>query len=79
MTTDGSRYSGAATRLGISVEEYLGKRAAGLRLERMKGRHNGIIRELSEAERGREADRVARLEAEAVELARAINDMERSK
>jgi hypothetical protein len=45
----------------------------------MKVRHSGIIRELSEAERGREADRVARLEAEASELARAINDMERSR
>ena len=51
---------------------------ARLRLDRMKGRHSGIIRELSEAERGREAERVARLEAEARELARAINDMERS-
>src|SRR5216117_4083410 len=47
---------------------------ARLRLDRMKGRHSGIIRELSEAERGREAERVARLEAEARELARAIND-----
>ena len=51
---------------------------ARLRLDRMKGRHSGIIRELSEAERGRESERVARLEAEARELARAINDMERS-
>jgi len=51
---------------------------ARLRLDRMKGRHSGIIRELSEAERGREQERVARLEAEARELARAINDMERS-
>jgi len=50
-----------------------------IRLDRMKVRHSGIIRELSEAERGREADRVARLEAEASELARAINDMERSR
>jgi DNA primase len=52
---------------------------ARIRLDRMKVRHSGIIRELSEAERGREADRVARLEAEASELARAINDMERSR
>ena len=50
-----------------------------IRLERMKARHSGIIRELSEAERGREAERVARLEAEARELARAISDMERSR
>jgi DNA primase len=50
-----------------------------IRLDRMKGRHSGIIRELSEAERGREAERVARLEAEAGELARAIKDMERSR
>jgi len=50
-----------------------------IRLDRMKVRHSGIIRELSEAKRGREADRVARLEAEASELARAINDMERSR
>ncbi|TMC93137.1 MAG: DNA primase [Chloroflexi bacterium] len=52
---------------------------ARIRLDRMKGRHSGIIRELSEAERGREAERVARLEAEARELARAITDLERSK
>jgi DNA primase len=50
-----------------------------IRLDRMKGRHSGIIRELSEAERGREAERVARLEAEAGELARAIKEMERSR
>jgi DNA primase len=52
---------------------------ARIRLDRMKGRHSGIIRELSEAERSREAERVSRLEAEARELARAITDMERSK
>jgi DNA primase len=51
---------------------------ARLHLDRMKGRHSGIIRELSEAERGRQAERVARLEAEARELARAITDLERS-
>jgi DNA primase len=48
-----------------------------IRLEHMKGMHSGIIRELSEAERGRDSDRVVRLEAEAGELARAIKDMER--
>src|SRR5213594_4498746 len=48
-----------------------------IRLEHMKGMHSGIIRELSEAERGRDSDRVVRLEAEARELARAIKDMER--
>jgi DNA primase len=48
-----------------------------IRLEHMKGMHSGIIRELSEAERGRDSERVARLEAEARELARAIADMER--
>jgi DNA primase len=48
-----------------------------IRLEHMKGMHSGIIRELSEAERGRDSERVARLEAEARELARAITDMER--
>jgi DNA primase len=48
-----------------------------IRLEHMKGMHSGIIRELSEAERGRDSERVARLEAEARELARAISDMER--
>jgi DNA primase len=48
-----------------------------IRLEHMKGMHSGIIRELSEAERGRDSERVVRLEAEARELARAINDMER--
>ncbi len=48
-------------------------------LDRMKVRHSGIIRELSDAERGRDVERVARLEAEAGELARAIKEMERSK
>jgi hypothetical protein len=48
-----------------------------IRLEHMKGMHSGIIRELSEAERGRDSEKVARLEAEARELARAITDMER--
>ena len=50
-----------------------------IRLDRMKVRHSGIIRELSDAERGRDVERVARLEAEAGELARAIKEMERSK
>jgi DNA primase len=48
-----------------------------IRLDHMKARHSGIIRELSEAERGRDSERVARLEAEARELARAIADLER--
>ena len=48
-----------------------------IRLEHMKGMHSGIIRELSEAERGKDSERVARLEAEARELARAITEMER--
>ena len=48
-----------------------------IRLEHMKGMHSGIIRELSEAERGQDSERVARLETEARELARAITDMER--
>jgi DNA primase len=48
-----------------------------IRLEHMKGMHSGIIRELTEAERGRDSERVVRLEAEARELARAIKDMER--
>ena len=51
--------------------------AARIRLEHMKGMHSGIIRQLSEAERGRDSDRVARLETEAREIARAITDMER--
>src|SRR4029077_40712 len=48
-----------------------------IRLEHMKGMHSGIIRELSEAERGRDSERGARLESEARELRRAITDMER--
>jgi DNA primase len=52
--------------------------AVRVRLDRMRGLHSGIIRELSEAERGKDSERVARLEAQAGELARAINDMERS-
>jgi DNA primase len=51
--------------------------AGRIRLEHMKGMRSGIIRELSEAERGRDSERVVRLEAEARELARAIKDMER--
>ena len=51
--------------------------AARIRLEHMKGMHSGIIRQLSEAERGRDSARVARLETEAREIARAITDMER--
>jgi hypothetical protein len=52
--------------------------AVRVRLDRMRSLHSGIIRELSEAERGMDSERVARLEAQAGELARAINDMERS-
>ncbi len=48
-----------------------------IKLDHMKGRHSGIIRELSEAERGKDSERVARLETEARELARAIADVER--
>jgi hypothetical protein len=43
----------------------------------MKSRHSAIIRELSEAERGKDSEGVARLEAEARELAHAISDLER--
>ena len=48
-----------------------------IRLDHMKSRHSAIIRELSEAERGRDLEGVARLESEARELAHAINDLER--
>jgi hypothetical protein len=48
-----------------------------IRLDHMKGLHSGIIRELSEAESGKDSERVARLEAKARELARAITDLER--
>jgi DNA primase len=48
-----------------------------IRLDRMKSRHSAIIRELSAAERGRDAEGVARLEAEARELAHAISVLER--
>jgi DNA primase len=48
-----------------------------IRLEHMKGMHSGIIRQLSEAERGTDSEKVAQLEAEARELGRAISDMER--
>jgi DNA primase len=48
-----------------------------IRLDHMKGRHSGIIRELSEAERRQDTPGVARLEAEARELAHAIKDLER--
>jgi DNA primase len=46
-------------------------------LDRMRSRRSGIIRELSEAERGKDSERVARLEAEARELGHAIAEMER--
>ena len=48
-----------------------------IRLDHMKGLHSGIIRELSEAESGKDSERVGRLEAKARELARAINELER--
>jgi DNA primase len=48
-----------------------------IRLDRMKSREGAIIRELSEAERGRDVQGVARLEAEARELAHAIGNLER--
>ena len=48
-----------------------------IRLDGMKTREGAIIRELSEAERGRDAQGVARLEAEARELAHAISELER--
>ena len=52
--------------------------AVRVRVDHMKGLHSGIIRELSEAERGNDSERVGRLEARAREIARAINEMERS-
>ena len=48
-----------------------------IHLDHMRARHSGIIRELSEAERGKDSEQVARLEAQAGELARAINEIER--
>jgi len=48
-----------------------------IRLEHMKGMHSGIIRQLSEAERGLDSEKVVRLEAEAGALARAIRELER--
>ena len=58
-------------------EELAVELAERIRLDHMRGRHSGIIRELSEAERGSDSERVARLETEARELARAIAEMER--
>ena len=61
-----------------SVDDDLAEElAARIHLEHMKSLHSGIIRELSEAERGQDSERVGRLEAEARELARAITDLER--
>ena len=61
-----------------NVDDEVALELAGrIRLEHMKGVHSGIIRELSEAERGPDSERVVRLEAEARELARAIKDKER--
>jgi len=51
--------------------------AVRIRLDHMRALHSGIIRELSEAERGKDSELVTRLEAQAGELARAINDIER--
>ena len=48
-----------------------------IRLERMRSVLSGIIRALSEAERGRDSQRVAQLEGEARELNHAITEMER--
>ncbi|HEX3508238.1 MAG TPA: DNA primase [Candidatus Dormibacteraeota bacterium] len=61
-----------------SVDDDLAVELAGrIRLDRMKSREGAIIRELSEAERGRDIEGVGRLEAEARELAHAISDLER--
>jgi DNA primase len=61
-----------------SVDDEVAAELAGrIRLDHMKNRHSAIIRELSEAERGRDAERVARLETEARELYRAMADLER--
>ena len=56
------------------VAEELAER---IKLDHMKSRNSAIIRELSEAERGRDTARVSRLETEARELAHAIDDLER--
>src|SRR5207245_9500087 len=50
-------------------EEVAMELAERIRLDHMRGRHSGIIRELSEAERGKDSERVERLEAEARKLA----------
>jgi DNA primase len=61
-----------------SVDDEVAVELAGrITLDHMRGRHSGIIRELSEAERGKDSERVARLEAEARELGHAIDEMER--
>jgi len=50
-----------------------------IRLDRMKGRRNAIIRELSEAERGRDPQLVGSLETALTELNKGITEMERRK
>jgi DNA primase len=50
-----------------------------IRIDHMKGQRNAIIRELSEAERGRDAERVGTLETALAELTRGITEMERRK
>ena len=61
-----------------SVDDELAEELAErIRLDHMKRLHSGIIRELSEAERGKDSERVARLEAQARDLQRAITDLER--
>ena len=58
-------------------DDVAGELAERIRLERMRSVLSGIIRALSEAERGRDSERVARLEGEARELNHAITEMER--
>lgn len=50
-----------------------------IQLDRMKGRRNAIIRELSEAERGRDPQLVGSLETVLTELNKGITEMERRK
>jgi hypothetical protein len=61
-------------RVDDEVAEELAKR---IRLNHMKQMENGIIRELTEAERDRDSDRTVRMQTQLTQIGRAIAELEK--
>ena len=61
-------------RVDDELAEELAKR---VRLNHMKNLENGIIRELTEAERGRDSDKAVRMQTQLTQIGRAIADLEK--